>query len=248
MTSILSSLKTAFPYTSSHAGMKPSAQPAVEKAVTDDQSATKPSQTKSSLSDIAKAARQKLNDGYAKLGVVGGGSKNWDQWQKIGITSFDRQTLYAIASNEGGMFSEAEMSVADGEILDRAYQAGFAADPSGNNNPALFRAMIDFFDQASPEEKSSFRWMERRAVAQMGYIGSGGKENVNVKEENSIIDMLLKAGDQLQEVMRQYFGENGQPPKDKDVTVNWTTMPAYREALMEWSRQNQNAPLLNLKV
>ena len=251
MTSILSSLKTAFPYTPTHAGMKrhPSAQPLVEKAAVDSPSATKPSRTKSSLSDLAKAAREKMNDSYAKLGMVGDIHTTMKQWKTIGFSGFDRQTLYAISSNEGGMFNEHETSQAHIEVISRARAAGRAANLSGQNFTAHFRAMIDFYDQASPEEKSSFKWMELRANAQISYEWSGGRENVNVEGENPILDMLLKGWDQLREAgYQKWFGKAGQQSEDKDLMLVVTEMPAYREALMEWSRQNQNAPILDMKV
>ena len=67
----------------------------------------------------------------------------------------DRRTLFAIASNQGGQFSQAEMDAAQFTMDKQESDAMVAADPFNQDPAAAFKAAINYLDAGSPEEKAS---------------------------------------------------------------------------------------------
>lgn len=86
----------------------------------------------------------------------------------IDLTSLDRRALYAIASNAGGKFTEAEQNLA---AVTRIAGFNAALSPAtqtakltGNYN-AVYKVAADYLDGASGEEKATSTWQaERYAV------------------------------------------------------------------------------------
>ncbi len=89
----------------------------------------------------------------------------------IDLSSLDRRALYAIASNAGGKFSDAEQTVAAVTRI-----AGFNAALSPATQTAkltgsynsVYKAAADYLDGASSEEKATATWQAERAAVGKG--------------------------------------------------------------------------------
>jgi hypothetical protein len=90
----------------------------------------------------------------------------------IDLSSLDRRSLFAVATNNGGKFTPDEQSVASGE-LDNRFNAVLAPAASTakliGNYAVVYKAALDYLDGASPEEKATTTWAAQRAAVQKGY-------------------------------------------------------------------------------
>ncbi|RJF77752.1 hypothetical protein [Rhodopseudomonas palustris] len=89
----------------------------------------------------------------------------------IDLSSLDRRALYAIASNAGGKFSDAEQTLA---AVTRIAGFNAALSPAtqtakltGNYN-SVYKAAADYLDGASSEEKATATWQAERAAVGKG--------------------------------------------------------------------------------
>ncbi len=154
-----------------------------------------------------------------------------------GLKNMDRRTLYAISSNQGGLFSQAEIDAAGTEMAIRESNAMTAADPLHQNPAAAYKAAADYLDQASPEEKTSLKWAEERGSAQAGYLMSmqgEGRTPENVSTGNPVVDLFAKSYFQLSETNNPSLS-----PQD---------MPAYKQATQLWSQLNEEGHTLSLTL
>lgn len=62
------------------------------------------------FSEVVTDARAALDKMFAKFGKVPDIFTTGKEWDSIGVADLDRRTLYAIASNQGGLFSQVEIS------------------------------------------------------------------------------------------------------------------------------------------
>ncbi|MDP2698747.1 hypothetical protein [Thalassospira sp.] len=233
MTSISGLFANTFSYVSTNAGQKQTAASKPE-SVSASLEKTTPETAKAvpgTLASAAIAARDKLDAGYKKLGEVGSIYTSGKDWDAIGFRDFDRQTLYAISSNEGGLFSDLEVTIAKSQVGARISDIINSNDPV-HNPTKVFREIVNFYDAASDDEKASFEWAIARASAQKSYMLSGGTENVGTG--NRVVDKLMQAWDQV--VAR---GGNSN---------DFANMPAYGEALTWWAQDNGGARHVDLNV
>jgi hypothetical protein len=191
-----------------------------------------------SFTQVVLDARATLNAGYQKLGKTGDDTTNIDQWENVaGLKNMDRRTLYAISSNQGGLFSQAEIDAAGTEMAIRESNAMTAADPLHQNPAAAYKAGVDYLDQASPEEKASLKWAEDRGSAQAGYLlcmQDAGRTPENVSTGNPVVDLFAKAHFQLS--------------KSKNPSLSPQDMPAYKQAIQLWSQLNEEGHTLSLTL
>ena len=225
MVSVSSLLANTSSYVSANAAQRQSASSKSDSVIPPAESVTPAKAASGSLASAAVAAREKIDAGYAKLGATGTTRTTGEEWDEIGFKDFDRQTLYAISSNEGGLFSDLEVTIAKSQVGARISDIINTTDPLHQNPVAVNRAIIEFYDAASDDEKASFDWAVTRASAQKSYELSGGSENVSTG--NPIIDKLMQAWDQV-------IARNGN-------SNDFANMPAYRDALMAWSQANDGA-------
>jgi hypothetical protein len=90
----------------------------------------------------------------------------------IDLTGLDRRTLFAIATNSAGKFTEAEQTVAARELqrrFDAALGPPAAATQLVGDNSVLYKAAIAYFDGMSAEEKATDGWAKQRAALTQGY-------------------------------------------------------------------------------
>ena len=234
MTSVSGLSTGTYSHVLANAGQKQSPSPKSENASAPAEKSTSGAvkAPTGSLASAAATAREKIDAGYARLGTTGTTRTTGDEWDAIGFKDFDRQTLYAISSNEGGLFTDEEITAAKYQVSARISDIINANDPLADNGIKAYRAILDFYDAASDDEKASFEWAIARASAQKSYMLSGGTENVGTGDR--VVDKLVQAWDQV-------IGRNGN-------SNDYPNMPAYREALTWWSQANDGARRVDLRA
>ena len=89
----------------------------------------------------------------------------------IDLTSLDRRTLFAIATNNAGKFSADEQAVAGKELGNRfnaALAPATATAQLTGNFSGIYKAALDYLDGASGEEKATTSWAAQRAAVVKG--------------------------------------------------------------------------------
>jgi hypothetical protein len=118
---------------------------------------------------VTADARTSLDSLYtaAKVnGPVGDNGKT-----TIDLSSFDRRSLFAIATNNGGQFTPDEQKVASTELGNRfnAVMAPAAATSKLTGDySSVYKAALDYLDGASSEEKATATWSAQRAAVLKG--------------------------------------------------------------------------------
>jgi hypothetical protein len=123
--------------------------------------------------DVAEDARKRMDEKYAQMkdGPAFDTNSLKDYYSLMG--DLDRRSLYAVSSNEGGLFTDEEQaaatyimrqqqSLATGIYsgppeLEKDYTPPFA-----NDTLSQIKAGLDFLDSASDEEKQSSDWQKQR--------------------------------------------------------------------------------------
>jgi hypothetical protein len=125
--------------------------------------------TEKDFATVTAEARTTLDDLYkaAKVTVpLAGGQATID------LTSLDRRTIFAIASNNGGKFTPDEQTVASQELLrrfDTAMGPPAAAAKLIGDYSTLYKAGLAYFDGMSAEEKATDAFAVQYAAIKMGY-------------------------------------------------------------------------------
>jgi hypothetical protein len=89
----------------------------------------------------------------------------------IDLSSLDSRALFAIASNSGGKFSDAEQNLAGAERLSRFNAALSPAAQTAKltgDYSTVYSAAANYLDGASSEEKSTVTWQTERAAVEKG--------------------------------------------------------------------------------
>jgi hypothetical protein len=118
---------------------------------------------------VTSDARSALDGLYTAAKVKGPISD--DGTTTIDLSAFDRRSLFAIATNNGGKFSPDEQKVASTELANR-YNAALApaaatSKLTGDFSP-VYKAALDYLDGASDEEKATATWSTQRAAVLKG--------------------------------------------------------------------------------
>ena len=197
MTSISGFMANRYATLSSNAGQRQSAsQTSGNAAVSSQQAVSKETAAAApapgSLASAAMIARDKIDAGYAKLGVTGTSGTTAEQWDAVGFPDLDRQMLFAVKSNAGGLFSEAEVSAAKKEFNNRISDI---MDANPDDLKQGYRDVIDFYDAASDDEKATFDWVVDRSEVQKSYFVHGGREDVGMGMP--VVEKLMQAWGQL---------------------------------------------------
>jgi hypothetical protein len=94
-----------------------------------------------------------------------------DGKKTIELSSLDRRSLFAVATNHGGKFSPDEQKVAATELgnrFDNALAAPAATSKLTGDFSSLYKAALDYLDGASNEEKATASWSAQRAAVLKG--------------------------------------------------------------------------------
>lgn len=181
-----------------------------------------------SFDQVAIAARASLDNNYERLEDIGkpyGHSNPQPEDHNSLFGELDRRALYAVSSNEGGLFTKDEQNIARNKLNQ---QQGLAmglyngpndtqskfVDPFLGDKAAQFKAGIQFLDKVSIEEKSgSFDFVLQRAGLQRGYEAFSreqGKAPEDFSTDHPLINLLLEAFDSKPENrnLNDYIEEN----------------------------------------
>jgi hypothetical protein len=89
----------------------------------------------------------------------------------IDLSSLDRRSLFAVATNNGGKFSSDEQKTAYNELVNRFKDAlapaAATSKLTGDFSP-VYKAALDFLDGASSEEKATATWSSQRDAVLKG--------------------------------------------------------------------------------
>ncbi|MBO1256374.1 hypothetical protein J3L16_11840 [Alteromonas sp. 5E99-2] len=159
---------------------------------------------------VAIDARASLDKNYDRLEEIGkpysvNSSKTIDRNSLIG--ELDRRALYAVASNEGGLFTKNEQDVALSKMRQQQSLAmGLYSGPTSEKDKFIttfgnfsqkFKLGIEFLDGVSKEEQAgSIEFAFQRASLQRSYENSV-RENGEIPEDfstdNSLVRLLFDA-------------------------------------------------------
>ena len=118
---------------------------------------------------VTADARTALEGLYAAAKVTGPLDASGNP--TIDLSSLDRRSLFAIATNNGGKFTPDEQQVASTELGNRfndaVAPAAATSKLSGDFSP-VYKAALDYLDGASGEEKATATWSAQRAAVVKG--------------------------------------------------------------------------------
>ncbi len=161
--------------------------------------------------EVAQAARANLDSKYEKMIESG---KPFDSSSFEGVDhaslygELDRRALHAVASNEGGIFSEKEQRIAKmymsqqfglatGSYNGPTRLAGNYSHPA-TGQPDQSKYAVEFLDKVGVEEKSTISWAHTRAVNQWTYemeMSKHGLDAENLTSENPLVQLIKAALD-----------------------------------------------------
>jgi hypothetical protein len=121
------------------------------------------------FSTVTAEARTTLDGLYAAAKVTGPLDAAGNA--TIDLSSLDRRSLFAIATNNAGKFSTDEQSVASTELNNRfnaALAPAAATTKLTGDYGAVYQAALSYLDGASSEEKATAAWSAQRAAVQKG--------------------------------------------------------------------------------
>lgn len=182
------------------------------------------------MGKVTKDARAALDAGYLALSsdgkaadVSGGG----DEVVTTLFAGLDRRSLFAVASNSGGLFSDTEQKSAQNLMARQQNEAMKQANPTGTDAAAGLKAGIAFLDGVSEEEKASANWSVQRAAAQLGYENTmRAQDKVPLLPESSspIVRMIKGA-------MQAKTGETFESMAGGGYVKNLSDMPLFRKGV-----------------
>lgn len=121
------------------------------------------------LSAVTTEARSTLDKLYSDAKVTG--PYDTDGKATVDLTSLDRRTLFAIASNSAAKFTPDEQALAANELKTRFNTALSAATQTKQltgDYSAVYKAALDHLDAAGPEEKATVAWAKQRDAVVKG--------------------------------------------------------------------------------
>jgi hypothetical protein len=125
--------------------------------------------TSKDFAGVTADARATLDGLYAAAKVKGPIAA--DGKTTVDLSSLDRRSLFAIATNNGGKFSADEQKTANTELVNRFKDvlapAVATSKLTGDFSP-VYKAALDFLDSASGEEKATAIWSAQRAAVLKG--------------------------------------------------------------------------------
>jgi hypothetical protein len=118
---------------------------------------------------VTADARTALDNLYTATKVKGPIGDNGET--TIDLSSLDRRSLFAIATNNGGQFTPDEQKVASTELGNRfnaALAPAAATSKLSGDFSTLYKTALDYLDGASNEEKATATWSAQRAAVVKG--------------------------------------------------------------------------------
>jgi hypothetical protein len=125
------------------------------------------------FSTVTSQARTALDGLYAAAKVTGPLDASGNPG--IDLSSLDRRSLFAIASNNAGKFTPDEQNVASRELSNRfnaALAPAAATTRLTGDYGAIYQAALTYLDGASSEEKATAAWSVQRAAVLKGVLAT----------------------------------------------------------------------------
>jgi hypothetical protein len=173
------------------------------------------------LPQVADDARARLDAKYAAFKASGSpfDINSWEgkDWYTL-VGDLDRRSLSAISNNQGGQFTDDEQKIAQsvlsqeeklatGNYAGPTRLAGAYVPPNGltsatinpfdwNAASARSKAVINYLDRVSDDEKSSVSWAYDRAAAQRQYEAEQGNAHQtpeNLDSDNPLAKLIASA-------------------------------------------------------
>ncbi|MEO1038277.1 MAG: hypothetical protein AAFX09_01940 [Pseudomonadota bacterium] len=211
-----------------------------------------------SFAEVAQAARESMDSRYEAMRESGKPFR-WNSAEGEPRGTFggldinavfgelDRRALYAVASNDGGLFTKKEQQAAAGIMSQQQGNAmGFRSgptsaaknhvDPFMGNTEERFKAMNRFLDRVSIEERTtSIEWAQQRASGQRN-VENYARERGETPEPFSTENMLLRIMLEAYDAQRARIEENG---PDGDFISSM--MEGYEERIAQAIEENRNS-------
>ncbi|MET0721251.1 MAG: hypothetical protein ABWY64_10500 [Tardiphaga sp.] len=118
---------------------------------------------------VTSEARAALDALYAAAKVKG--PIDADGKTTVDLSSLDRRSLFAVATNNGGKFSPDEQKAATTELgnrFDNVLAPAAATSKLTGDFSSLYKVALDYLDGASDEEKATSTWSAQRAAVLKG--------------------------------------------------------------------------------
>jgi len=137
------------------------------------------------FAEVADDARKRLDEKYALMKDSGKPYDGTETDRNSLMGDLDRRSLNAIATNEGGKFSQEEQNAAKAlmhqqERLASGYYSGPAdqqkywQDPYANDPVGRAKAALGFLEGMTPEEKMNPEWLLQHLKLEMALQQTGG--------------------------------------------------------------------------
>lgn len=147
-----------------------------------------------SFADVATDARKRMDDKYALMKNSGKPYVGTDTDRNSLLGDLDRRSLYAVATNEGGKFSDDEQAAAKGlmrqqERLASGYYSGpvdqqkYFTDPYANDPIGRAKAALAFLDNMSTEEKAAPEWLSQHQTLSDALAQTGSDDSTTTKKD-----------------------------------------------------------------
>ena len=140
---------------------------------------------------VAKDARSILDASAKAAGKKFSINSNFQEWQTT-FAGMDRRSLFAVAGNKDGAFSKDEQEAASFLM----FKQEEAVMKTAGDHASGFKAMVEFLDSVSPEEKTSVKWAFSRASAQQSYedvVTSEGGAPERIDSESPLVKVIKAA-------------------------------------------------------
>ncbi|MES0871495.1 hypothetical protein [Pseudovibrio sp. SCP19] len=183
-----------------------------------------------SMPDNAVDARAKLTERYGDLDTTSAKYKDDIEAFRKEIfddLKFDRATLFQIANNDNGYFSNEEIKAAELVMEEQLENALNKSDPDAEPTADNYLSLLEYLEkESSEEEKATFEWAVNKASAQANYKRlSNGKEN-DLFSDDPVVSLLTKAHEDLFDAQKT----------NPDAKLE--SMSAYDSAQYQWERNN----------
>jgi hypothetical protein len=164
------------------------------------------------FADVAIDARKRMDEKYAQMKDGGKPYDNSIQDRNALMGDLDRRSLNAVATNEGGKFTQEEQTAAQDLMRQQANLAtGYYdgpqdqkknwRDPFANDPVGRAKAALNLLDSMSPEEKSTPQWLSQRSTIQSALDQAAAADPVELAKKKQlyfpILAEILQSGTSL---------------------------------------------------
>jgi hypothetical protein len=154
------------------------------------------------FADVAIDARKRMDEKYAQMKDGGKPYDNSIQDRNALMGDLDRRSLNAVATNEGGKFTQEEQTAAQDLMRQQANLAtGYYdgpqdqkknwRDPFANDPVGRAKAALNLLDSMSPEEKSTPQWLSQRSTIQSALDQAAAADPVELAKKKQLYFPIL---------------------------------------------------------